>query len=152
MIFPDVKALAQAKNFAAFTTLLPGGQPMTHVMWVDADDEHILINSELGRQKVNNVTKDPRVTVTVIESGNPYRYAEVRGRGRRTGHRAQGAGHIDELSQKYVGQPYDANNIKTERVILVIDPRRRTRQRLAPGPNAAVTKIRPCPSSDSESI
>jgi PPOX class probable F420-dependent enzyme len=124
MIFPDVKNLAQAKNFAAFTTLLPGGQPMTHVMWVDADDEHILINSELGRQKVDNVTKDPRVTVTVIDSANPYHYAEVRGVvvEQVTGPRARA--HIDELSQKYHGKPYDPNAIKTERVILVIDPRR----------------------------
>lgn len=124
MIYPDIKALAQAKNFAAFTTLLPGGQPMTHVMWVDADDEHILINSELGRQKVTNVTKDPRVTVTVIDSTNPYRYAEVRGVvvEQVTGPRAWA--HIDELSQKYHAKPYDPNAIKTERVILVIDPRR----------------------------
>jgi PPOX class probable F420-dependent enzyme len=124
MINPDVKALAQAKNFAAFTTLLPGGQPMTHVMWVDADDEHVLINSELGRQKVINVTKDPRVTVTVIDSANPYRYVEVRGVvvEQVTGPRARA--HIDELSQKYNGRPYDPNNIKTERVILVIDPSR----------------------------
>ncbi len=124
MIYPDVKALAQAKNFAAFTTLLPGGQPMTHVMWVDADDEHILINSELGRQKVTNVTKDPRVTVTVIDSANPYRYAEVRGVvvEQVTGPKAWA--HIDELSQKYHAKPYDPNAIKTERVILVIDPRR----------------------------
>jgi PPOX class probable F420-dependent enzyme len=124
MIYPDIKALAQAKNFAAFTTLLPGGQPMTHVMWVDADDEHILINSEIGRQKVSNVTEDPRVTVTVIDSANPYRYAEVRGVvvEQVTGPRARA--HIDELSQKYHAKPYDPNNIKTERVILVIDPRR----------------------------
>ncbi len=124
MIYPDIKALAQAKNFAAFTTLLPGGQPMTHVMWVDADDEHILINSELGRQKVTNVTKDPRVTVTVIDSTNPYRYAEVRGVvvEQVTGPRARA--HIDELSQKYHAKPYDPNAIKTERVILVVDPRR----------------------------
>ena len=104
MINPDVKALAQGKNFAAFTTLLPGGQPMTHVMWVDADDEHMLINSELGRQKVINVTKDPRVTVTVIDAASPYRYAEVRGIvvEQVTGPRAWA--HIDELSQKYLGQ------------------------------------------------
>jgi PPOX class probable F420-dependent enzyme len=124
MIFPDVKALAKAKTFAAFTTLLPSGQPMTHVMWVDADDEHVLINSELGRQKVINVTKDPRVTVTLIDSANPYHYAEVRGIvvEQVTGPRARA--HIDELSQKYTGKPYDPNAIKTERVILVIDPRR----------------------------
>ena len=51
MLDENIKSLAQAKNFAAFTTLLPSGQPMTHVMWVDADDEHILINTEVGRQK-----------------------------------------------------------------------------------------------------
>jgi PPOX class probable F420-dependent enzyme len=124
MIYPDVKALAKAKNFAAFTTLLPSGQPMTHVMWVDADDEHILINSEMGRQKVINVTKDPRVTVTVIDAANPYHYAEVRGTvvEQVLGERARA--HIDELSQKYVGQPYDPNAIKTERVLLLIDPQR----------------------------
>ena len=124
MINPDVKALAQGKNFAVFTTLLPGGQPMTHVMWVDADDEHMLINSELGRQKVINVTKDPRVTVTVIDAASPYRYAEVRGIvvEQVTGPRARA--HIDELSQKYLGQPYDPNAIKTERVLLLIDAQR----------------------------
>jgi PPOX class probable F420-dependent enzyme len=124
MINPDVKALAQGKNFAAFTTLLPGGQPMTHVMWVDADDEHMLINSELGRQKVINVTKDPRVTVTVIDAASPYRYAEVRGIvvEQVTGPRARA--HIDALSQKYLGQPYDPNAIKTERVLLLIDAQR----------------------------
>jgi PPOX class probable F420-dependent enzyme len=124
MINPDVKALAQGKNFAAFTTLLPGGQPMTHVMWVDADDEHMLINSELGRQKVINVTKDPRVTVTVIDAASPYRYAEVRGIvvEQVTGPRARA--HIDKLSEKYLGQPYDPNSIKTERVLLLIDAER----------------------------
>ena len=38
MLEEGVRALAKGKNFAAFTTLLPDGQPMTHVMWVDCDD------------------------------------------------------------------------------------------------------------------
>ena len=71
MIYPDVKALAQGKNFAAFTTLLPGGQPMTHVMWVDADDTHILINSEMGRQKVRNVTEGPPRNSNDYRRGKP---------------------------------------------------------------------------------
>jgi hypothetical protein len=45
MLDDTAKALAQGKNFAAFTTLLPGGQPQTQMMWVDADDEHVLINT-----------------------------------------------------------------------------------------------------------
>jgi PPOX class probable F420-dependent enzyme len=124
MIYPDIQALAKGKNFAAFTTLLPSGQPMTHVMWVDADNEHILINSELGRQKVVNVTKDPRVTVTIIDAANAYHYGEVRGTvvEQITGPTARA--HIDELSQKYVGKPYDPNAIRTERVLLRIVPDR----------------------------
>lgn len=35
MIEDGVRALDQGKNFAALTTLLPGGQPQTRVMWVD---------------------------------------------------------------------------------------------------------------------
>jgi PPOX class probable F420-dependent enzyme len=124
MIDENIKSLAQAKNFAAFTTLLPGGQPMTHVMWVDADDEHILINTEVGRQKALNVKKDRRVTVTVIDAANPYHYGEVRGRvvEEVTGPEARAG--IDKLSMKYTGKPYDPNAIKTERVLLRIAPER----------------------------
>jgi PPOX class probable F420-dependent enzyme len=124
MIYPDVKALAKGKNFAAFTTMLPNGQPMTHVMWVDADDAHVLINTEIGRQKQVNVTKNPRVTVTVIDAANPYHYAEVRGTVVEQVKGPRARAHIDELSQKYTGQPYDPTAIKAERVLLVIDPER----------------------------
>jgi len=130
MLDENIKSLAQAKNFAVFTTLLPGGQPMTHVMWVDADDEHVLINTEVHRQKARNVNRDPRVAVTIIETGKPEHYGEVRGRvvERVTGPEARA--HIDKLSMKYTGQPYDPNAIETERVLLRIAPdRQRDRER-----------------------
>jgi PPOX class probable F420-dependent enzyme len=123
MVDDEVKRLAQGKNFGAFTTLLPTGQPTTHVMWVDADDEYLLINTETHRQKYRNVAHDPRVALTVIDHENPYHYAEVRGRvvGEVTGPAARA--HIDELSQKYMGFPY-SNPITSERVILQIAPSR----------------------------
>ena len=124
MIDDGVRTLARDANYAAFTTLLPDGMPMTHVMWVDADDGHVLINTEVGRQKFRNVERDPRVVVTIVDDDNPYHYAEVRGRvvERVTGPEARA--HIDELSEKYRGQPYDDANITTERVILRIAPER----------------------------
>ena len=124
MLETDVKSLAQGKNFAAFTTILPDGQPMTHVMWVDADDDHLLINTELHRQKVTNVSRDPRVTVTVIDAANPYHYAEVRGKVVEIVKGPEARDHIDKLSLKYAGQPYDPNAIQSERVILRIVPQR----------------------------
>jgi PPOX class probable F420-dependent enzyme len=123
MIDQIVKELAKGRNFAAFTTLLPGGQPMTHVMWVDADDDHVLINTEVHRQKYTNITRDPRVTVTLMDAANPYRYAEVRGRVVETVTGPEARAHIDALSEKYAGRPY-ANPITSERVILRIAPER----------------------------
>lgn len=123
MVDEEVKGLAQGKNFATLTTMLPGGQPMTHVMWVDADDDHILINTETHRLKYRNIQADPRVTVAIIEATNPYHYAEVRGRvvGEVTG--AAARTHIDQLSEKYLGEPY-GSPITSERVILQIAPER----------------------------
>lgn len=124
MLDNSAKSLAQGKNFAAFTTLLPGGQPMTHVMWVDADDENLLINTEVHRQKFKNISRDPRVTVTLLDSVNPYSYVEVRGRVVSTVKGQEARDHIDKLSYKYTGQPYDPNAITSERVILRIAPDR----------------------------
>jgi PPOX class probable F420-dependent enzyme len=123
MLEPAARDLAQGKNFAALTTLLPSGQPSTQIMWVDADDDYVLINTETGRQKFANVTKDPRVTVTVIDAANPYHYTEIRGRVDKTVTGPEARAHIDALSLKYNGAPY-ANPITTERVILKIVPER----------------------------
>lgn len=116
----DLKTLATGKNFAAFTTLMPDGQPQTQLMWVHADDAHVIINTETGRQKFRNVEADPRVTVTVFDKDNAYRYVEARGRvtSMTTGDEARS--NIDELAQKYTGADY-ANPIATERVILSIE-------------------------------
>jgi general stress protein 26 len=54
-------------------------RPLTHVMWADCDDEHLLTNTGRHRQKARNVRRDPRVTVTIWDATDPYRYVEVRG-------------------------------------------------------------------------
>jgi PPOX class probable F420-dependent enzyme len=116
-----VRRLAKGKNFAAFTTLLPGGQPMTHVMWVDCDDEHVLINTEAHRQKAKNLRRDPRVTVTIWDQADPYRYAEVRGEVVEVVAGPEARAHIDSLSMKYHGHEY-RNAIVSERLLVRIKP------------------------------
>ena len=119
---PAVRDLAQAPNFAAFTVRLGSGHAMTHVMWVDADDDHVLINTEAHRSKFKAVQRDPRVTVTIWVKDDPYRYAEVRGRVVETVRGPEARAHIDELSRKYRGRDYDPADITSERVILRIAP------------------------------
>ncbi|MEO6987904.1 MAG: PPOX class F420-dependent oxidoreductase [Aquihabitans sp.] len=116
----DLRSFASEPNFAALTTLMPDGQPQTQLMWVHASDDQVLINTEVGRQKFRNVQADPRVTVTVFDRENPYRYVEARGRVVGTVGGDEARSHIDELSQKYTGVPY-ANQIGTDRVILQIE-------------------------------
>ncbi|HET9292093.1 MAG TPA: PPOX class F420-dependent oxidoreductase [Actinomycetes bacterium] len=126
MLEQGVRQLAKERNFAVLTTLLPDGQPMSHVMWIDCDDEHVVINTETHRQKVKNIRRDPRVTVTIWDAGDPYRYAEVRGEAVETVAGPEARAHIDELSMKYNGHEY-RNQIQSERLILRIKP---LRQRL----------------------
>ena len=119
MLHDRVRSLAEGANFAAFSTLLPDGQPQTHIMWVGCDGEHLIINTEVHRRKYRNVEADPRVTVTIWDAENPYSFAEVRGRVVDTITGDEARASIDALAQKYWGRDYD-NEIQSERVILRI--------------------------------
>jgi PPOX class probable F420-dependent enzyme len=125
MLDEPVLALARAANFAALTTLLPGGQPQTHVMWVDADDDgsHLIVNTEVHRQKFKNIERDPRVTLAIWKAGNPYQYAEIRGHVVETIRGPQALESIHALSRKYTGNDFAAP-VTSERVIVKIAPDR----------------------------
>jgi len=119
---PRACELAQAPNFATLSVILRSGRPMTHVMWVDADEDHVLINTEVHRAKFRAVARDPRVTVTIWQRDDPYTYAEVRGQVVETVRGPEARTHIDSLSRKYRGTDYDDATITSERVILRIAP------------------------------
>jgi PPOX class probable F420-dependent enzyme len=122
-VHPMVLELARGQNFGALTTLLPGGHPQTQVMWVDANERQLLINTEVHRQKFRNVERDPRVTVTIWDAEDPYRFVEVRGEVVEKVKGQEAREHIDELSHKYRGKPYQTQ-IQSERVVLRIAPSR----------------------------
>jgi PPOX class probable F420-dependent enzyme len=119
---PKTFELATGKNFAVLTTLRPDGHPASQVMWVDADGDHILINTEVHRHKFQNVLNDPRVTVTIWQADNPYEYVEIRGVVDEIVRGEAARKHIDELAQRYFGRSYDPDEIESERVILRIRP------------------------------
>lgn len=118
------KLASEGRNFGVLTTAMPDGSFQSQVLWVDADDDHLLINTEVGRQKHRNVQRNPRVTLTIIDADNPYHYIEARGRvvSEEVGDEARK--NIDVLSERYTGGPYDASKIQTERVILRIEAER----------------------------
>lgn len=116
-------ALAQANNYAVLTTMMPDGAAQSNVMWVDSDGEHLLMNTEIHRQKFRNLSADARVTVVILKSGDPFQWSEVRGRVTEVIRGPVARQHIDKLSRKYFNRDY-SNAIKSERAILVIKPDR----------------------------
>jgi PPOX class probable F420-dependent enzyme len=115
------KRLLKGKNFAFVATLNKDGSPQVTPTWVDTDGENVLVNTALGRQKTINVTRDPRVTVAVLEQTNPYEYVSIRGRVAKQVTGKEADDHIDRLSLKYTGAvKYRRTAPNEERVILVI--------------------------------
>ena len=73
-------ALVDGKNYAVLATTNPDGSPQTSVIWVGRDDDGVLFTTVAGRVKHRNMMRDPRVSITVIDSADPENYAELRGR------------------------------------------------------------------------
>ena len=70
MLDKKTLGLARGANFASLATLMPDGTPQVHVMWVDADDEHILINTEVHRPKYRNMMANPAATILIMNPDN----------------------------------------------------------------------------------
>lgn len=102
----DVARLAKGTNLATVVTLMPDGQPQALLTWIDADGEHLLVNTEPQRQRSKNVERDPRVTVLIHSDEDPWDWAEVRGHVVGTTGGDEARRHVDELSRKYVGTDY----------------------------------------------
>jgi PPOX class probable F420-dependent enzyme len=73
-------ALVDGKNYAVLATVNPDGSPQTSVIWVGRDDDGVLFTTVAGRVKHRNMMRDPRVSITVIDSADPENYAELRAR------------------------------------------------------------------------
>ena len=91
-------------NFAVVATLGPDGTPQTSVVWIDYDGRNVLFNTTRLRAKGRNLARDPRVSVTVFDLGNPYRYVEIEGTAELDDEGANE--HINELSHKYTGRDF----------------------------------------------
>lgn len=118
--------LTGKKAFASLGTIMPDGRPQVTPVWFDYDGKNLLINSARGRQKDLNVRRDPRVTLTIIDPDNPYRYVEVRGRV--TDITQEGAGeHINKMAKKYLDKDkYPWSRPDEVRVLYTVRPEKVT--------------------------
>ncbi len=122
---PSIVKLFEGKNLAFFATLMKDGSPQVTPTWVDIDKNSntILVNTAKGRIKHRNISRDPRVAVSVVDSANPYDMVTVRGRVIEEINGKDADDHIDKLAKKYLNQEkYPNRRPGEERVLLKIKP------------------------------
>ena len=116
--------LFEKKVFANLATVMPNGAPQVTPVWVDFDGEHVLVNTAEGRQKDKNLQREPRVSLSLLDPENPYRYLEVRGSVIERTH-AGADEHINKMAKKYLGQDvYPFRQPGEVRVLYKIKPER----------------------------
>lgn len=121
---PDTHTdILEKKSFAHLSSLGPDGAPQSHPVWFDAADGQLLVSTGTDRQKYRNIRRDPRVSVSILDPDDPYRYLEVRGRVVEIEPDPDKA-FLDRLARKYLDQdtyPYEERR-GVERVVLHIRP------------------------------
>ena len=83
------------------TDLRPDGSPHTTVVWVDVDGDSVSFNTAHGRAKPRYIANDGRVSLTVVDPGDPYRWISASGRATLVDEGADE--QIDRLAKKYIG-------------------------------------------------
>jgi PPOX class probable F420-dependent enzyme len=117
--------LLRGKNFAHIATIDPDGAPQVTVTWIDVDSPgHVLVNSAVGRRKDRNIRRDPRVTVSIYEQDDPYRWLWVEGTVVSIESGPEAEAHIDALNQRYHDGERWTSTPGEQRVIYRIRPNR----------------------------
>ena len=113
--------ILEGKNFASLATINRDGSPQVSVVWIDYNDNHILINTAKNRIKTNNMERDPRVSISVTDAKNPYYQITFKGIVKNISE-SNADDHIHSLAKKYLNQDKYPISDKEIRVIVSIEP------------------------------
>ena len=105
ILTPEARELLESAALVHLVTLNPDGSPQVSCIWVGLDGDEIVSGHMLRRQKVANVERDPRVSLSLeapgLNSMGLREYLVVRGRARvQTGGAAE---LLQNLAHVYLG-------------------------------------------------
>jgi len=121
----------RGKNFGFLGTVNKDGSPQVTPTWIDiiekeenedGHEEIILINTAVDRLKQKNVSRDQRVSISIVDEDNPYSMVTIKGRV--VEQTTKGADeHIDKLAKRYLdADRYPAHSPSVKRIILKVKP------------------------------
>jgi PPOX class probable F420-dependent enzyme len=105
VLTPEARALLESAALVHLATINPDGAPQVSCVWAGLDGEEILTAHMMRRQKVKNVERDPRVTLSIEAPGINERglreYLVVHGTA--TVHEGGAADLLQQLAHVYLG-------------------------------------------------
>ncbi len=113
----------QEPNYAVVAVMRREGPPQQTVVWVDWDGEHVLLNLNTWRAKLEYLRRDPHVSVLVLDRNDPYRWIGIDGEVVEITEEGA-AEHIVKQAGVYFGR--DTYNFKPgeQRILVKIEPQR----------------------------
>ena len=112
--------LLDGRNFATVATVNPDGGPQASVVWILREGDTVAFSTTAGRRKARNLARDPRISVSVFDTANPYHSVEIRG----TAELAEDTGRSlpKALSRKYLGEDPPPEPDEVVRLIVRVTP------------------------------
>lgn len=116
----EMRKLLDGRNFATVATLNRDGGPQTSVVWIARDRNTVLFSTTAGRQKARNLARDPRISLTVFDSNDPYQTLEIRGTVELIEDPEKSLPRT--VSQKYLGEEPPPESDDVHRLIVRVTP------------------------------
>jgi PPOX class probable F420-dependent enzyme len=101
----EVSEFLAEPNIAVVATLTRAGSPHTASSWYDWEGGRVMLSMDHSRLRLRHLRDDPRIAITVIDSGDWYRHISLLGAVEEL-RDDEGLADIDRLAHRYLGIPY----------------------------------------------
>ena len=106
----DLKEAIDSNAFCAIATHVSDNVIQNHLMWIDYEDENLIINTEKGRQKALNIRNNKNISLVIFKPDSMYISWEIRGFVKKIVDDVSANQQIDKVSMRYTGHLYARDN------------------------------------------
>ncbi|MFF3335332.1 PPOX class F420-dependent oxidoreductase [Streptomyces sp. NPDC002888] len=104
-LLPEAEALLRRPNPSVMATLRSDGTPVSTPTWYVWADGRVLVSLDEGRVRLRHLRRDPRVTLTVLDTDDWYTHVTLIGRVVDM-YDDEGLVDIDRIATHYTRKPY----------------------------------------------
>ena len=124
----DAAHLLEGQHLAHVATLMEDGSPQVTPVWIGHEGDIVTFNTAKGRLKEQNLKRDPRVAISIVDFANPYVPLVIQGKVVEM--TEEGADDdVDALAKRYLDEDkYPFRQPGEERIIVKVEPVKATYQ------------------------